>query len=48
MLRAKVVKHVKGGNQKFKIYKYLVKHVIRAVGLRIVMIWLSKNGPQGR
>ena len=33
MLRAKDVKHVKGGKQKLSNMKYLVKHVIRAAGI---------------
>ena len=32
MMRAKDVKHVKGGKQKLSNMKYLVKHVIRAAG----------------
>ena len=40
--------HVKGGNQNLSNIKYLVKQVIRALGIANRHDLVSETGPQGR
>ena len=42
-MRAKDVKHVKGGKQKLSNMKYLVKHVIRAAGIANIHYLVVRN-----
>ena len=47
-VRSKDVKNVKGGKQKLSNMKYLVKQIIRAVGIANRHDLIVQTGPQGR